>query len=185
MEKPSGYFYDKKTLENKVKGFRELTPFARHAVRDILDLIWCDERLCVKDDRGLLEYLGLSQQQWDSVKLEITGLNKKFLYKKDSYFLSPWLEIQSERNSDIIKENNDYVRSYEELDDIEDLSSLVNENEKNEHENTKMYREEDYVKCVNISDTGKSVLFQEKKRSLGTTSRANIVSNKIIDKYLK
>lgn len=178
MEKPKGYFYDNNSLRQKVKGFKELSPFARHAVKDILDIIWESESFSVEDDTKLLKYLGFTEKQWRDIKVELTSLNQKFLAKKDNYFYSPWLSSQALKTPEIIREFSEYKDSYEELDEIEDISganSLDLENNNIEKEQRE----------VDFGSEKRNLLFKEKNNSLGASTRASIVSNKILSKYIK
>lgn len=176
MEKPKGYFYDNNSLKQKVKGFKELSPFARHAVKDILDLIWNSSSFSVDDNDELLKYLGFTDKQWKDIKIELTSLNKKFLAKKDNHFYSPWLSSQALKTPDILREFHEYEDSYDELDDIEDISETDSQNEKSE-----VCEDE-----IDVFDGGRrNVLFREKNNSLGASTRASIVSNKILKRYIK
>lgn len=173
MEKPKGYFYDNSSLISKVKGFKELSPFARHAVRDLLDLIWESESFSVEDDKKLMKYLGFSDTQWKKIKIELTSLNHKFLYKKENRFYSPWLEIQNSKSSSITKNFEEYQKSYDELDDIDDISNTV---EESDNFGIKIPEEE-------TEQNRNDLLFKGKNNSLGASTRANIVSNKLLKKY--
>jgi hypothetical protein len=181
MEKPKGYFYDNNTLRQKVKGFKDLSPFARHAVKDILDLIWENESLSINDDETLQKYLGFNNKQWKDIKIELTSLNQKFLSKKDKHFYSPWLSSQALKTPDILKEFSEYEDSYSELEDIEDISDMHDV----EPDSQTSHSDDSYIEDDVFSQGKRNVLFREKNNSLGASTRASIVSNKILKRYIK
>jgi hypothetical protein len=175
MEKPKGYFYDNNSLRLKVRGFKELSPFARHAVKDILDLIWESESLSIEDNKELLKYIGFNEKQWKDIKIELTSLNNKFLVKENNDFKSPWLNSQSEKTPKILKEYKEYSNSYDEIDEIEEINTTFTDKK------DKTIEQEDTID--NFDNNKKHVLFKEKNNSLGASTRANIVSNKILNRY--
>lgn len=180
MQKPKGYFYDHSLLESKVKGFKELTPQARHALRDILDKIWNSDELLVADDKELMKYVGYTENKWEKVKVELTSLSRNFLLKKDGVFTSKWLASQAGKVDILLKDYQDFVKSYDEIGEIEDFSLSNSEIKK-----TVNVIEQDNEDLDLINTMKNNLLFKEKKGNIGVNTRASILNSKILQKYAR
>ena len=90
-----GYCFDPRTFIDMVKGYKELSPQARWAFRELLDALWISDQCQVpEDDVAMAAQMGLRRGVWIKLKQELFNLDNRVLMLNQGFWSSPWLERQ-------------------------------------------------------------------------------------------
>jgi len=91
----SGYFFDPRSFNENVAGYRELSPKEKWGVRVILDLMSASDSYQINDnDITFTTETGFTKKEWISVKQKIMVIDSRLLYLSDGIWTSKWLRKQ-------------------------------------------------------------------------------------------
>lgn len=180
--KVSGYSFDPKTIKSYVAGYKDLSPKARHALRDIFDCLWESESNSVSDDSKLIAYTGFTKREWTGIKQEFFAMKKNFISLSDGQWTSPWLKSQKQKVEEIEADNPQLSKSYTSLKD-DDSFEDEDFNDIDEEDSSATDKIERLQQATNNANTGTPTLYKETRRKKTVVERSRDMNKKILEKY--
>lgn len=93
----SGYFFDPKAFNERVKGYKELSPKERWGLWTVIHMMASADSYQVGDnDIVFMSETGFTKREWISVKQKLMMIDPRLLVLNDGMWVSRWLKQQKQ-----------------------------------------------------------------------------------------
>jgi hypothetical protein len=93
----SGYFFDPKAFNERVKGYKELSPKEKWGLWTLIHMMAAIDSYQINDNDILfMSETGFTKKEWISVKQKLMTIDQRLLALNDGVWVSRWLKQQKQ-----------------------------------------------------------------------------------------